>query len=81
MEPPKLSDLPSSRSSHPPHLRESPRSRPVQPIQDSLEVVGLAQSHVRLSRMEEDLRRRLKPLGERLLALQDARFVPRLGFG
>ena len=44
-------------------------------------MVGLAQSHVRLSHMEEDLHRRLKPLGERLLALQDARFVPGLCLG
>ena len=42
-------------------------------------MVALAQTHVRVSRVEEDFHRRVKSLGGRPLTLQDARFI--LGFG
>ena len=42
-------------------------------------MVGLAQSHIRMSRVEEDLHRRVEPLGERPHPLRYARLI--LGFG
>ena len=81
MEPPKLSDLPSPRSPHPPHLRAPPGPSSPKPIQNSPKMVGLAQNHVRVSCVVEDLYGRVEPLGERPPTLQDARFVLGLGLG